>query len=52
MVDLRSRNREKLQSAIVAAGRARLTSARAELEALSPADADPELVRDALALLA
>ncbi len=49
--DLGSARRETRASAIVAAGRARIATARARLEALGPEDADPDLVKDALALL-
>jgi HEAT repeat protein len=46
--DLRSRKKGTLEAAVVAAGRARLTSAREALVALGPGDVDPELVRHAL----
>jgi HEAT repeat protein len=49
--DLDSGDREKRNAAIVAAGRARIGGARTKIEALAADVADPELVREALALL-
>jgi HEAT repeat protein len=49
--DLASRDREKRHAAIVAAGRARITATRATIQGLGPDEADPDLVREALALL-
>ncbi len=49
--DLDSGDREKQNAAIVAAGRARIAEARPRIEALAAGPADPELVREALALL-
>ncbi len=49
--DLDSTDREKRQAAVVAAGRARIAEARARIEQLGADAADPDLVKEALALL-
>jgi hypothetical protein len=51
--DLDARSPEARAAAVVAAGRARLSSSREKLAALAqaPGAVDPELVRDALARL-
>ncbi len=52
VADLGARDREKRNAAVVASGRARIASAKPLLSSLGPSDADPDLVREALALLA
>ncbi len=49
--ELQSSRREVLEGAVVAAGRARLTEARALIVRLGPGAVDPELVREALTRL-
>jgi HEAT repeat protein len=50
--DLGSGKRETVEAAVVAAGRARLVRAERAIRALGPEQADPELVKEALLLLA
>lgn len=47
--DLQSGKREVIEAAVVAAGRARIASAKGVIERLSAAACDPDLVREALA---
>lgn len=51
LADLDAKRPDVLGSAVVAAGRARITKARAVIERLPTVAVDPELVREALALL-
>jgi hypothetical protein len=52
VADLTSWRRQTRQAAVVAAGRARIASARATIAAMDESAADPDLVADALAELA
>jgi hypothetical protein len=49
--DLDSAKREKREAAVVAAGRARMLQARTRVASMTPEDADPALVAEAMQLL-
>jgi hypothetical protein len=51
LADLDSGKRDELAAAVVSAGRARLVEAAAPIERLTAAAVDPDLAREALALL-